>query len=82
MRVTWLPTNQESTDQEAASFTELIVAIVRGPVGMSPMINPVSNGIQDDGSLKFTDWRGCPRVARAGDEIEMTTAGWVLHPKR
>ncbi len=77
-RVLWVdPSAKDPEGVEASS--DAVLALIRSPSGSTPIAVPASNGIQKDGSLRFTDWKGHTQRAQIGDEIEITTAGWALH---
>lgn len=69
-RVTW---DGKNTPSET-----FIALLAHGPW---PIAIPASNGVQMDGTLRFTDLNGSIVTARPGDEVEITPRGWILHPK-
>lgn len=78
-RIRWADPRAASGSEFVAT-REAMLALVRSPTGILPVAVPASNGIQHDGTLRFTDWTGQVVTAQIGDEIEVGDEGWRLIP--
>ncbi len=77
-RIRWVE-QRASRGADAKSAGQVLLALIRGNRdGARPVADPAGNGIQPDGSLRFTDWEGKIQTAQIGDEIEVDEAGWEL----